>query len=61
MNPLATFGAFVLAAWAVGDLALLPRRRALGVEVAPPLGSALRAAAVAVLLVNWAYLVAAGR
>ena len=61
MNPLATFGALVLAAWAVADLALLPRRRALGVEIGPPLGSALRAAAVVVLLANWAYLLAAGR
>jgi hypothetical protein len=61
MNPLATFGALVLAAWAAADLALLPRRRALGVEVAPPLGSALRVAAVAAVLANWAYLVAAGR
>jgi hypothetical protein len=61
MNPLVALGALGLAAWAVADLALLPRRRALSVEVAPPLGSALRVAAVAVLLANWAYLLAAGR
>jgi hypothetical protein len=49
MNPLATLAAFALAAWAVADLALLPRRQV------------LRVAAVAAILLNWAYLLAAGR
>ena len=61
MNPLAALGALVLAAWAVADLALLPRRRALGIEVTAPAGSALRVAAAAALVANWAYLLAAGR
>jgi len=61
MNPLAALGALLLAAWAVADLALLPRRRALGIEVTAPAGSALRVAAAAALVANWAYLLAAGR
>jgi hypothetical protein len=61
MNPLMTLAAIVVALWAAADLALLPRRRALGVEVAPRLGFALRVAAVAVVLANWAYLLATGR
>ena len=61
MNPLAALGALVLVAWAVADLALLPRRRALGIEVTAPAGSALRVAAAAALVANWAYLLAAGR
>jgi hypothetical protein len=42
-------------------LVLLPRRRALGLEIAPRLGLALRWGAVFLLLANWVYLVAAGR
>ena len=60
-NPLATAAAFGLAAWALADLALLPRRRALRLEIAPRLGPALRWAALLLFLLNWAYLVAAGR
>jgi hypothetical protein len=61
MNPLAALGALVLAAWALADLGLWSRRRTLGVLIAPRLGALLRVAAVAALLLNWAYLVAAGR
>jgi len=61
MNPLAALAALVLAAWAAADLALLPRRRALGVRITPALGSALRLVAVFAVLANWAYLIAAGR
>lgn len=61
MNPLATLGAFFLLPWGVGDLALLPRGRALSLEVAPPVARALRLMAVAAVLVNWGYLVAVGR
>lgn len=61
MNPLAALAALVLAAWAAADLALLPRRRALGVRATPALGSALRLVAVFAVLANWAYLIAAGR
>lgn len=61
MNPLAAVAAFAIAAWALADLALLPRRRALVVELRPGLLGAARVAVVALLAVNWVYLVAAGR
>jgi hypothetical protein len=61
MNPLAAAAAFALLAWAVADLALLPRHQALGVEVAPRTGTLLRVAAVAAIAVNWAYLLAVSR
>jgi len=37
------------------------RGRALGVDVSPHLGFALRVADVVAIALNWAYLVAAGR
>lgn len=61
MNPLATGGLVVLAAWALLDLSLLPRGRALDVEIGRPLGRWVRFAAVAAILANWIYLLAAGR
>jgi hypothetical protein len=61
MNPFATLVAVVLAAWAVADLALLPRRQALALEVSPRLGFALRVGALVLFLANWVYLLAAGR
>lgn len=61
MNPLATLGAVLVAFWAAADLALLPRGRALALEVSPRAGLALRAAAIAAALLNWVYLLAAGR
>jgi len=61
MNPATTLAVFGLALWAAADLALLPQRRALGVELHPRLARALRAAAVVAVVVNWVYLVAAGR
>ncbi len=63
MNPLATTAAFGLVAWAAADLVLLARGRgrALGVDVSPQLGFALRVAVVVAIALNWAYLVAAGR
>jgi hypothetical protein len=60
-NPVAAVAAVVVGAWALADLALLPRRRALGLEVAPRLGLALRWGALFLFLANWVYLVAAGR
>jgi hypothetical protein len=60
-NPLATLGAVAVAAWGLADLALLPRRRALGLEIAPRLGPALRWGALVLFLANWVYLIAAGR
>mgnify|MGYP003493396509 FL=1 len=60
-NPLASAAAFGVAAWALADLVLLPRRKALGLEVDPRLGLALRWGALLLFLANWVYLVAAGR
>ena len=61
MNPFTTVAAVVIAGWAVIDLALLPRRRALGLEVSPRLGFALRVGALVLFVANWIYLVTAGR
>jgi hypothetical protein len=61
LNPLTTVASVVVAGWALADLTLLPRGRALGVEVAPRLRVALRAGALAVFLANWVYLMVAGR
>lgn len=61
MNPFATLVALLMAGWALADLALLPRRQALGLAVSPRLGFALRVAALVLFLANWVYLVAAAR
>jgi hypothetical protein len=61
MNPLATLLAGALLPWGVADGLLMLRGRALGVELAPWVGRVARAAAVPLLLGQWAYLVAAGR
>jgi hypothetical protein len=61
MNPLLTLAAFAVVAWALGDLALRPSRRVIGVEVGPSLGNVLRLGAVIAIIANWAYLLAAGR
>lgn len=61
MNPLATLGALALFAWGLADLALLPVRKALAIEVSDGSARALRIAAVAAVLVNWAFLILAGR
>jgi hypothetical protein len=61
MNPFTTLAAVLVAAWAAADLALLPRRQALGLEVSPRLAFALRVSALVLFLANWVYLVAAGR
>lgn len=61
MNPLAAAGAAALAAWALADLLLLPSGRAVALEVSGRAGRALRVAVPAALLLNWLYLVAAGR
>lgn len=61
MNPLATLGGLVLLLWGAADLALLPRGRALGLEIRSPLGSWLRIVTILAILANWIYLVAAGR
>jgi hypothetical protein len=61
MNPFTTVAAVVIAAWAVVDVLLLPRRRALRVGLSGSLGRAFRIAAFAAFVANWVYLIAAGR
>ena len=61
MNPLATAALLALVPWALADLALLTRGRALDLSVSPVVGRALRLAVVVTVLANWAYLIAAGR
>ena len=60
MNPLATLAACTLVAWALGDIVLLPRRHALGIELAPRTATVLRIGVVVAVVLNWAYLLAAG-
>ena len=61
MNPLATAGALTLVPWAVSDLLLMIRGRALRVGLAPAAARVARVLVVVAALANWAYLVAAGR
>jgi Protein of unknown function (DUF2752) len=61
MNPLTTLAAALVAIWAVADLGLLARGRALDLEVGRPLARLVRGLVVAAVAVNWLYLVAAGR
>jgi hypothetical protein len=61
MNPFTTVVALVIAAWAVVDLLLLPRGRALRVGLSRSVGRALRVAAFVAFVANWVYLLAAGR
>lgn len=61
MNPLAAAVAFALVPWGAADLVLLPRGRALSLEIAPAVGPVVRVAAVTLLAANWAYLIVAGR
>jgi len=61
MNPLATVVAVTIALWAVVDLAFLPSRRSLRIELSPRLRYLLRAAILIAFFANWVYLLAAGR
>jgi Protein of unknown function (DUF2752) len=61
MNPFTTLVAVAVGGWALADLALLPRRQALGLEVSPRVAFGLRVGALALFLANWVYLIAAGR
>jgi hypothetical protein len=61
LNPLATAGVLLLVPWALADLVLLARGRALSVDLSPGPARAARVAFVAALLANWVYLLAAGR
>ena len=61
MNPLAAVSALALILWGLVDLALLPGRRALRASLAPALHNPARVLIVALLLLNWAFLLFAGR
>jgi hypothetical protein len=61
MNPLAVALFALLALWAASDLALLPRRQSLRLEVRPDVAVAVRVGVVLLAAANWAYLVLAGR
>ena len=61
MNPFTTVVAVVIAAWAVADLLLIPRGRALRVGVSPLVGRLLRITAFVLFFANWIYLMLAGR
>jgi hypothetical protein len=61
MNPLATLAALVLIPWAIADLVLMTRGRALDVEVSAPAARALRVTLLLLVALNWAFLLAAGR
>jgi hypothetical protein len=61
MNPLVAVAGFGLGVWALADLVLLTRRRALRVELGPRAVRVLRVLVPLAVLANWAYLVAVGR
>jgi hypothetical protein len=61
MNPFTTLVAVVIAAWAVVDVLLLPRRRALRVGLSRPVGHGFRIAAFVAFVANWVYLLVVGR
>jgi Protein of unknown function (DUF2752) len=61
MNPLAVFAALLVGLWGLADLALLPMGRALSVSLSPRSARVCRWAALALILANWFYLIAAGR
>ncbi len=61
MNPLTTVVFLLLLPWAATDLLLLTRGRGLVLEVSTATARSLRVAAVAIILLNWAFLLAAGR
>ena len=61
MNPLTTLVAFLIVPWGLADLVLAARRRALELDVSGAAATVVRGAAVALLLANWAYLIAVRR
>jgi hypothetical protein len=61
MNPLAAASALALLLWGLVDLTLLPGRRALRASLAPGLHNPARFLAVALLLLNWAFLLVSVR
>lgn len=61
MNPLVAVSTIALLLWALADLVLLPRGRALRLEARGGLGLALRGGLVLLALANWVFLILAGR
>jgi hypothetical protein len=61
MNPLSALGALALLAWGLVDVVLLPARRATRLRLPEQWHTPARVLVVALLLVNWAYLIVSGR
>jgi hypothetical protein len=61
MNPLAAAVALALLLWGILDLALLPEKRFVGLELSGWAARVARGGAVMLLVANWAYLMAVGR
>jgi hypothetical protein len=61
MNPLVAAAFFVLVPWALADLVLWTRGRSLGLNLGPRARSVAVVSGVVVLVVNWGYLILAGR
>jgi Protein of unknown function (DUF2752) len=61
MNPLATLVFVVGGLWAVADSIAALRGRGVRLRASAPVAHALRIAAVAAIVLNWIYLIAAGR
>lgn len=61
MNPLATAALLSLLAWGSLELFLAARGRGLQLDVSPRESAAIWFGAAVLLLVNWAYLIQAGR
>ena len=57
LNPLVTLGTLALVAWGLLDLALAPTRRALRLGVAAAWQPTVRVVVVALVLLNWAFLI----
>ena len=61
MNPLVTLGTLGLLVWGAVDLALLPTRRALRLGIAPAWQPSVRVLVVALVLLNWSFLIFTSR
>jgi hypothetical protein len=61
MQPGATVAALMLVLWGVADLALLPRKRSLRLEVSWPESRTVGVVVAVLVLLNWIYLIATMR
>jgi hypothetical protein len=61
MNPLTTLVVFGVGLWGLADLVLLLRRSALEVKLSRTTALVVQGTAVALLIANWAYLIAVRR